>query len=97
MEIELAVEMFHMTVTTDEARQNGLAFHVDFFGVIGHANFAAPADRLEPAGLDDDDGIVDRRPSGTINQLSATHYECFVRHSCLPPCYRCRRLLDTVY
>src|SRR3990172_10875579 len=80
MEIKLAMEIFQVAVTVDEARQNGLALDINDLSAGGNRDFAALADRLEPAPLDHDDGILDRRPAGAIDQSSTLHHECFLRH-----------------
>ena len=62
MEIKLAVKILQVAMTIDEARQDGLAPGINDLSVGGNRDFAAPADCLEPACLDHDDGILDRAP-----------------------------------
>ena len=80
MEIKLSMEILQMAMTIDEARQNGLASDVDHLGIGRNSDFAATADCLEPACLDNDDGILDRRPAGAIDQFSTLHHEYFLCH-----------------
>ena len=77
MEIKLAVKILQVAMTIDEARQNGLAPGINDLSVGGNRDFAAPADCLEPACLDHDDGILDGRPAGAVDQFSTLHDEVF--------------------
>jgi hypothetical protein len=35
---------------------------------------------VKPVCLDNDDGILNRRPAGAINQSPTPHHECFFCH-----------------
>ncbi len=80
MEVELAVEVLEVSMTVDEARQHGLAAGVDRHGAIGNRDIAGSADRLEPALLDHDHGILERRTAGAVNERAACHHQRFVVH-----------------
>ena len=80
MEIKLAVEILQVAMAVDEARQHGLAVDIDDLGAGGNSDFAAPADRLKSSCLDNDHGILDRRPAGAVDQSSTLHDECFLCH-----------------
>ena len=67
-------------MTIDEARQDGLAPGINDLSVGGNRDFGAPADCLEPACLDHDDGILDGRPAGAVDQFSTLHDEYFLCH-----------------
>ena len=84
MEIKLAVKILQVAMTIDEARQDGLAPGINDLSVGGNRDFAAPADCLEPACLDHDDGILDGRPAGAVDQFSTLHDEYFFCHFFLP-------------
>jgi hypothetical protein len=91
------VEILQVAMTIDEARQNALAFYLDHFGAGGNSDFAAPADGLKPACLDDDDAIVDRRPAGAVDQFSSAHDERFLCHVSFPPLNHGQRSFNTIY
>ena len=80
MEIQLAMEVFQVAMTVDEAGQNGFALDVNHLRVGGNGNFPAPTDGLKPASPDNDDGILHRRPAGAIDQSATLHHEHFVCH-----------------
>jgi hypothetical protein len=80
MEIKLAVEILQVAMTVDETRQNGLAFDVNHLSARGNRDCAAAADSLEPACLNNDGAIVNRRPAGAIDQSATLHDEYFLRH-----------------
>ena len=82
MKIELAMKILQVAMSIDESRQNGLAMHVDDLSAGGNSEFAAPADSLEPACLDDNHGILDRRPAGPVNQFSTLHHKYLLCHIC---------------
>src|SRR6516225_4144113 len=70
MEIKLAMEILQVAMTIDEARQNALAPDINHLGIGRSGDFAVLADRLELAGLHDNDGILDGWPAGAIDQFS---------------------------
>src|SRR4029434_1193848 len=80
MEIKLSMEILQVAMTVDKARQNGLAFDINHFCVGRNRDFAATTDCLEPARLDNDNGILDRRPAGAVDQFSTLHHEYFLCH-----------------
>src|SRR6266403_3780627 len=84
MKIELAMKILQMAMPVDEARQNALAPDIDDLSVRGNRDVAASADGLEPACLDHDDGILDRRPAGAIDQFSTLHDKYFLCHFSFP-------------
>jgi hypothetical protein len=84
MEIKLTMKILQVTVTIDEARQNGPALDVNDLSAGGNSDIAASTDCLDSARLDNDNGIVDRRPAGTVNQLSPLHNEYFFYHDLFP-------------
>ena len=88
MEIKLPVEILQVAMTVDEARQNGLALDVDHLRVGRNRDVAASTHRLEPARLNNDDGILDRRPPGAIDQSSTLHHECLLCHVFFSPSSR---------
>jgi hypothetical protein len=61
------MEILQVAMTIDEAWENGLASEVNHLRVGRNRDFAATTDRLESARLDNDDGILDRRPAGAID------------------------------
>ncbi len=77
------MKVLQVAVAVDEARENGLALGVDHLGAGGNGDRAAPADGLEPAALDNDDGVLDRRPAGAVDQSAALDHERFFRHGAL--------------
>src|SRR5207237_2862669 len=86
-----------VTVTIDEARQNGLALDVNDLRTSGNSDFAASADGLKPACVNHDHRILDRRPSCAVDQSSTLHDENLFGHvfySFLVPISR--RLRDQV-
>jgi hypothetical protein len=80
MEVKLSMEIFQVAMTVDEARQNGLALDVNHLRIGRNRDFAATTDCLKPACLDNDDGILDRRPAGAIDQSSTLYHEYFLCH-----------------
>ena len=74
------MEILQVAMTVDEARQNGLALDIDHLCAGRNRDFAAPTDFLEPVCLDNDDGILDGRPAGAIDQSSALHHQYFLCH-----------------
>ena len=74
------MEILQVAMTVDKARQNGLALDINHLRVGWNGDFPAPADCLEPARLDNDDGILDRWPAGAIDQSSTLHHEYFLCH-----------------
>jgi hypothetical protein len=84
MEIELAMKVLQMAMPIDKTRQDALAPDINDLGVGGDGDFAAPADCLKPACLDHDDGILERRPSGTVDQFSTLHDKYFFCHFFFP-------------
>ena len=86
MKIKLAVKILQVAMAIDESRQNRLAFDIDDLSAGGNSDFAAPADRLEFACLDDDHGIFDGRPAGAVDQFSTLHdkdiLKDILRHIC---------------
>src|SRR5882724_2151941 len=85
MEIQLSMEILQVAMTVDEARQNGLASDINHPRVGRNRDLAATTDCLEPACLDNDDGILDRRPAGAIYQFSTLHHEYSLCHVFFPP------------
>jgi hypothetical protein len=81
MEIKLAVEIFEVTMSIDEARQNGSAMDVNYLGSGGNRDFATTADRLKPARLDNDDGVVERRPARAVDEFPALNHEPLLCHA----------------
>jgi hypothetical protein len=67
-------------LAVDKARQNGLAVDINHLRVGWNGDFSASADRLEPACLDNDHGILDRWPTGAIDQPSTQYHEDFLGH-----------------
>jgi hypothetical protein len=80
MKIKLAMKILQVAMAIDESRQHGLAFYIDDLSAGGNSDFAALADRLEFAGLDDNHGILDRRPAGAVNQFSTLHHKYILCH-----------------
>src|SRR4051794_20857500 len=80
MQIELAVEILQVPMTVDEARQNGLAADVDHLRAGRNGKLTAAADGFKSASLNDNDGIVDRWPSGAIDQPAALQHEHCLGH-----------------
>jgi hypothetical protein len=80
VEIELAVKIFQVAVAVNEPRQYGLTRDINHLGISRNSYLTAPADRLEFAGLNHDDGIVDRRPSRAVDQFPALHNEYLLCH-----------------
>src|SRR6266536_3342692 len=80
MEIKLSMKILQVAMTVDEARQNGLPFDINHLCIGRNSDFAATTDCLEPACLDNDDGILDRRPAGAIDQFSTLHHKYFLCH-----------------
>jgi hypothetical protein len=80
MEIKLSMEILQVAMTVNKARQNGLALDINHLRVGWNGDFPAPADRMEPACLDNDDGILNRRPPRAVDQFSALHHECLLYH-----------------
>ena len=74
------MKILQVAMTIDEAWQNGFALDVDHLRVGRNSDIAASTHCLELACLNNDDGIVDRRPAGAIDQSSTLHYECFLCH-----------------
>lgn len=84
MEIKLSMKILQVAMTIDEARQNDFTRDVNHLSIGRNSDFAATTDRLEPACLNNYDGILDRRPAGAIDQSSTLHHECLLRHVFLP-------------
>ena len=82
MKIELAMKILQVAMSIDEPRQNGLALYIDDLSAGGNSDFAAPADSLESARLNNDHGILDRRPAGPVNQFSTLHNKYLLCHQC---------------
>src|SRR4029077_10640648 len=80
MEIKLSMEILQVAMTIDEARQNALASDINDLSAGRNRDFSAITDRLEPACLYNDDGILNRRPPCAIDQFSTLHNECFFCH-----------------
>ena len=72
-------------MSIDEARQNGSAMDVNYLGSGGNRDFATPADRLKPARLDNDDGVVERRPARAVDEFPAANHEPLLCHAVLLP------------
>ena len=82
------MEILQVAMTIDKTRQNGFASDINDLSVGRNRNCAAPTDGLEPACPDNDDGILDRRPAGAIDQSSTLHHECFLYHVLFSPTFR---------
>ena len=80
MEIELAVKILEMGVAVDEARQNREPARVDDVGVGRKLDLAPLTDRLEPARLDDNDGVLDGRTTGAVDQRSTLYHKDVTGH-----------------
>jgi hypothetical protein len=88
MEIKFSVKILKVAMAVDKARQNGLALDVDHLSAGGNSDVAVPTDCLEPARLDHDGRIVDRRPTRAIDQFSTLHNERLPCHVFFPPLSR---------
>src|ERR1700683_538137 len=75
MQIKLAPKCFPMTVAVDEARHDGLAADIDHVCARRNRDLSTPANGLEAISLDDEDGVLDRRPAGAIDQRAAFNNE----------------------
>jgi hypothetical protein len=93
MEIELAVKILQVAMTIDETWQHGLTLGIDDLGACRNRNFAAATDCLELTRLNNDDGILDRRPARAIDQFSTLYHEDSIRHDLYLP-WSIRRLLQ---
>jgi hypothetical protein len=69
-----------MAMPIDKTREDALASDINDLSVGGNRDFGAPADCLEPACLDHDDGILDGRPAGAVDQFSTLHDKYFFCH-----------------
>src|SRR4029077_13475908 len=58
MEIELSMEILQVAMTIDEGRQNALASDINDLSAGRNRDFSAITNCLEPACLDNDDGIL---------------------------------------
>jgi hypothetical protein len=79
------MEILQVAMTIDETRQDSLAFDVDHLSARRKRHFAATTDGLELTRLDNDDGILDRRPASAIDQFSTLYDEDSICHDFLPP------------
>src|ERR1700730_14931129 len=67
MQIKLAEKIFPVAMAVEKARQHGLAAGVDDLRALRNGHLAVAAGGGEAAVLDNDDGILDRRPSGAVD------------------------------
>lgn len=67
IEIRLPVEIFQVAVTVDEAREDGLARHVDHRSATGDGTFAAAPHGLKPICLNYNGRIIDGLSAGPVN------------------------------
>src|ERR1041385_2496969 len=80
MEIELAVEIFEMTMAVDKAGKNRPALDVDHLGAGGNGDGAAPPDGLKSSVLNDDHSVVHQSAPGAVDQFSALYEQRIFRH-----------------
>jgi hypothetical protein len=71
VQIQLAPKRFPMAMAVDEAWHDRLAADVDHARARRNRDLPAAANVLETVSFDDNDGILDRRPAGAIDQRAA--------------------------
>jgi hypothetical protein len=67
MEIKLAMKILQVAMAIDKARQDTLAPDIDHLRIGRHSDFSASTDRLKSTSVNNDNGIVDGRPSSAVD------------------------------
>src|SRR3954470_12172283 len=75
MQIDLAPERFPMAVTIYKSGKDMLAVDDDDMAARRYLHLAAASHRLDAVAFDDDNGILDRRPAGAVDQRPALDHE----------------------